>query len=177
MPKYTPHAEHVLQASVAHFFKAHLPADMPWSSVDHGITFSGTKIQRINAWNRLKARGVVEGIHDIPVIFYRGHLHSIELKAPGGVVSDEQNAWAAKVIAQGGTCDVCETRAEVWASMQRAFPADNPLKPAPALLQIWLAKDGEPIKPRTVRIAKPRTTKPTRAQIARVGKMRGRLAF
>lgn len=167
MPTYTPKPEHVLQASVAQFFKAWLPADMPWSSVDHGITFKGDALQRMNQWNRLAARGVKKGIHDIPVIFYRGRLHSIELKQPGEEADDEQMAWGAKVIAQGGTWDLCTTRREVWDSMCRAFPDDNPLKPPPAILQIWLAKDALPIEPRTVRKSKPRGEKGSRAQIAR----------
>jgi hypothetical protein len=166
MGKYTPNPEHVLQASVAQFFKAWLPADMPWSSVDHGITFKGDALQRMNTWNRLAARGVKRGIHDIPIIFWRGRLHSIELKAPGGDLEDDQRAWGAKMIAQGGTWDVCESRAEVWASMARAFGDDNPLRPPPAILQIWLAKDALPIEARTVRVRKASGPRATGRQIA-----------
>jgi hypothetical protein len=167
---YTPKPEHALQASVAAFFKSWLPADMPWSSVDHGITFKGDALQRANQWNRLAARGVKKGLHDMPIIFYRGHLHSIELKRPGQDADDEQRAWGAKIVAQGGTWDVCSTRAEVWASMCRAFPHDNPLKPPPALLQMWLAKDDVPAKPKPLSKARnPRIAKPkaTRGQIER----------
>lgn len=164
--KFTPKPEHVLQASVAQFFKAWLPRDMPWSSADHGITFGGDALQRVNTWNRLAARGVQAGLHDIPVIFYRRHLHSIELKAPGQEPSAEQLAWGAKVVAQGGTFDVCESRAEVWASMCRAFPDDNPLKPSAPILQIWLAKDALPIEPRTVRAGKRAAPRGSSKQIA-----------
>lgn len=172
MAKYTANPEHVLQASVAAFFNAVLPPDMPWSSADHGITFKGTALQRMNQWNRLAARGVKKGLHDIPLIFYRGHLHSIELKHLGQEATAEQKAWGAKIEAHGGTWDVCSSRAEVWASMCRAFPNDNPLKPPPALLQLWLAKDDAAPKARVVRKAKPRTAKLTARGLAKIAKAR-----
>jgi hypothetical protein len=172
MPKYTAKPEHVLQASVAQFFRKWLPADMPFSAVDHGITFRGSAMQRMNEWNRLVARGVEKGIHDLPVIFYRGRLHSIELKKPGEEATAEQVAWGAKVEAQGGTWDVCSSRAEVWASMCRAFPDDNPLKPPPAILQWWLAMDDAAPKARVVWRSKPVAAKPTARTLAKLAKAR-----
>lgn len=170
MATYKVKPEHTLQASVAQFFKAWLPADMPWTSVDHGITFKGTLQQRRATWQRLAARGVQKGIHDMPIIVYRGKMHSIELKDTGKSLEDSQIEWGAKLVAHGVTWDVCESRAEVWDSMRRAFPLDNPLKPPPAMLQIWLAKDALPAKVRTIR--KPRATKrEPRVSVARGIKM------
>ena len=157
MATYTVKPEHTLQASVAQFFKAWLPADMPWTSVDHGITFRGTIQQRRATWQRLAARGVKAGIHDIPIIVYRGKMHSIELKDTGKPLEDTQIEWGAKLVAHGVTWDVCESRAEVWDSMRRAFPLDCPLKPPPAILQIWLAKDELP--PKVRKVSKPPAVK------------------
>ena len=165
---YTTKPEHALQASVAAFFKSWMPADVPWSSADHGITFAGSQLQRMNQWNRLAARGVKKGLHDMPVILYRGHLHSIELKQPGQDADDEQAAWGAKLIAQGATWDVCHSRREVWDSMCRAFPAGNPLKPPPAMFRLCLAKDDEPAPVKPARKpSRPRAAKPTLSQAAR----------
>ena len=175
--KYTPKPEHVLQASVAKFFKAWMDRGAVWSSADHGITFKGgNEWQGINEWNRLAARGVKKSLPDLPVIFYRRHLHQIELKRPGEDADDGQAEWGEAVIAQGGTWDCCHTRREVWDSMCRAFPDDNPLRPPPAMLQLWLAEDD------VVRVVapKPKRTgatkgkslrRPTLGQVARGNRM------
>ena len=162
---YTPKPEHALQNSVANFFRAHMPPDVPWSSADHGITFRGSAIQRANTWNRLAARGVAKGLHDIPIILYRGRLLSIELKRPGEEPRPEQIAWGDKIVAQGGYWACCATRREVWDAVCAAYPDDNPLKPPPALLQWWLAKDDAEVVAKVRKAAKPRAAKATRKQI------------
>ena len=167
MTKYTSKPEHILQASVAQFFDAWLAPGVPWSSADHGITFSGSALQRMAQWQRLAARGVKKGLPDIPIVFYDGHLHCIELKAPGGVVTAEQAQWGERIVAQGGTWDVCESRAEVWASMHRAFPRGCPLRAPDAIVQMWLAKDGSAPRQRTVKASKkPGVAKPGKRRLA-----------
>lgn len=167
---YTTKPEHALQTSVSNFFKAHMVRECLWTAADHGSHFRGDALQRANAWNRLAARGVQKSIPDFPLIFHRSHLHAIEMKAGDGRLDEGQVAWGQRQIAAGGTWDVCRTRAEVWASMCRAFPDDNPLKPPPALLALWLAKDDVPAKPKPLAKARnPRIAKPkaTRGQVAR----------
>ncbi len=169
---YTSKPEHTLQASVANFFRANMPADVPWSSADHGITFRGSALQRANTWNRLAARGVAKGLHDIPIIFYRGRLLSIELKKPGEEPTPEQIAWGDKIVAQGGYWACCATRREVWDAVCAAFPDDNPLKPPPALLQWWLAKDDVPAVAKPRKVSKPQAATPSRSQLAKVARAR-----
>jgi hypothetical protein len=177
MGVYKPKPEHVLQASVAAFFKMWLAPGVVWSSVDHGITFRGDKWQRINEWQRLKARGVKEGVPDIPLILWQGVLASIELKDAGKDADPEQLAFGAAIVAQGGHFAVCDSRRQVWEFMT-AIPWPEPvLRPPPGALNLWLAKDGEPPKKRVTRATKPRAAKPTAAQVKAIGRMRARTIF
>lgn len=159
--------EHAFQASVARFLTEHLPPEMPWTAVDT-VQLRGDDIQRINAWNRLKARGIKKGVHDLPLIYWRGKLLSLELKAGKNQPTDEQDKWGIKITAQGGHVAYCWTRRQVLDAFEAAFGDDNPLRSVPpALVQIWLAHDDAPPKVKKARKAsKPRQAKPSRRAVA-----------
>lgn len=102
-------SEHALQLDVTRFLERALPADVPWTAVDHAA-----KLSQRQAGER-KRRGVRRGQAD-----YRGLLPpsgrswEIELKrAKGAYQSPEQKAWEAGVTAAGGLYAVCRSIPEV----------------------------------------------------------------
>ena len=77
------HPEDDLHMAVAQFLDLALPKDACWTTVEHG----GKRGKR--EAGRLKAKGVKPGWPDIEIIWH-GRAYFIELKAPKGLLSDNQ---------------------------------------------------------------------------------------
>lgn len=99
-----------LQKAVAEYLEAALPEDVVWSSIDHSH-------QGARHGAQLKARGVKPGLPDILVLARTDFLidgvnvcHSvvigIELKAPGGTMSEHQRTMQKRFHAIGATYTV-----------------------------------------------------------------------
>jgi len=55
----------------------------------------------------LKGLGLVPGVPDV-IAIYQGQCFALELKAPGGCVSEQQRAVIAAMEAAGATCGIAE---------------------------------------------------------------------
>lgn len=87
-------AEHELQRRVAEWLMKALPprtCETWWTAVDAAIPLPGKEGAIIGAMR--KARGVRAGVPDL-VFLHRGQLIAIELKAPDGSMSMEQQVEA-----------------------------------------------------------------------------------
>lgn len=104
-------SEHDLQKTVAQFLALAMPADVPFTAIDHAA-----KLSPRQAGER-RARGVIRGIPDwLFILPPDGQTAWIELKVEGGRLSPEQVWWrdcALNAGARYAVCrsldDVCET--------------------------------------------------------------------
>lgn len=86
--------EEKIQRDVAKFLDAALPTDAVWWHTPNG---GGRSKAEAGA---LKAQGVKPGVPDV-VVFWRGKLICIELKAPGGYPSPAQKLMRDRLQAAG----------------------------------------------------------------------------
>jgi len=107
----TGQSEHQLQAAVAAFLDAALPADCWWSSIDH----AGTSARH---GALLKARGVRPGLPDLVIIAPAIRLTAwIELKTRHGRAGPAQLHFATVAMLAGHTWHICRSVAEVQAAL------------------------------------------------------------
>ena len=105
------HPEDDLHMSVARFLDLALPLDSAWTTVEHG----GKRGKREAA--RLKAKGVKAGWPDI-LIIYRQRALTIELKALGGRLSNNQKLRHPMILRAGAPVAVCSRIEEVEGTLR-----------------------------------------------------------
>ena len=104
--------EHDLQLQVTAFLERALPADVPWSAVDHAAKMSARQ------GGQRKARGVKKGQPDYRFILPpNGRSAELELKIKGTYQSPEQKAWEAATLAAGGLYLVVRSLPEVQGAL------------------------------------------------------------
>lgn len=115
--KVATHNEHILQVAAKKWLTIVIaPAgdlsrdNVAWYAVDHAAS--------ISMWQGAmrKARGVVRGIPDLD-IYWNERAYKIELKVPGGVVSDEQRALHKVLRGTGVSVAVCWSLEDVHAQV------------------------------------------------------------
>jgi hypothetical protein len=113
------HPEQDLQRAVVRHLKAVLPPDAMWTAVNPAPA------KGVVAGARMKALGLAAGIPDL-LIVHHGFTLWIELKAPGGSLSDPQKAMHRQIVAayssdvytRFGTVVVCKTVDEVLGALR-----------------------------------------------------------
>lgn len=101
-------SEHALQLQVTSFLTYAMPAEVPWTAVDHAA-----KLSPRQAGDR-KRRGVKRGQADYRFVLPpHGRSAEIELKIKGSYQEPEQKAWEATTTGAGGLYAVCRSLAEV----------------------------------------------------------------
>lgn len=88
------HPEDAFHKTVAQYLDWALPRDAVWTTVEHGGKRTKTE------GGKLKAKGLKPGWPDVQIV-YRGRLICIELKAPGGTLSDVQEAMHKRLTLAG----------------------------------------------------------------------------
>ena len=89
-----------LQTYCAKYLTQFFPPPGTWQANEAGVKLAGTKQQRVNAWARLKAKGVKPGVEDISAN-YMGLVMAFELKAKSKL-SDAQEKRGREIVANGG---------------------------------------------------------------------------
>lgn len=92
---------------VAEFLDLSLPDDAVWWHTPN----EGRRDAKTGA--KLKRLGMRAGFPDI-CICYRGHLYTIELKAPGGRLMDTQRETKRALEKAGAICSVAYSMEAVW---------------------------------------------------------------
>lgn len=109
--------EHAIQAAIADFFHAALPADVWWTAVDHAHAKDGlTGALR-------KARGAKPGIPDF-LLCVRGRFVGLEVKTATGRLSSAQLATHAGITGAGGAYHVVRSSFEAEALLRDAYGLD-----------------------------------------------------
>jgi len=94
--------EHALQTTCAAYLRRALPPDAAWTSVDPATD----QHMDVVAGARRRARGILAGWPDMQVL-WGGGFYGIELKIPGGRMSENQLLRAAEIKQAGGMYAVC----------------------------------------------------------------------
>ena len=105
------HDEDDLHMAVAQFLDLALPEDACWTTVEHG----GKRGKR--EAGRLKAKGVRPGWPDIEIMWQR-RAHFIELKAPKGLLSDNQIDTHLALKQAGALIATCRCVEEVEGTLR-----------------------------------------------------------
>jgi hypothetical protein len=113
------HPEQDLQRAVVRLLHAVLPADAMWTAI---APLPGSSPR---AGAQSKALGLAAGVPDL-IIVHHGFTLWIELKAPGGSLSDPQKAMHRQIVAayssdvytRFGTVVVCKSIDEVLAALR-----------------------------------------------------------
>lgn len=104
--------EQQFQIQVASFLRATLHDSVLWTAIGHG---GGGKVRGA----LLKAMGLRKGIPDL-VLFYANTVLWLELKAPKGRVSPEQDAFRVWSGTMGHYLKVCRTIDDVHEALAMA---------------------------------------------------------
>lgn len=82
-------------------------------SVPNGAFLSGTKLQRIKQWNRLKNEGATKGVSDLILLIPNSKYHAlcIEMKTTQShsKQSKSQKEFETAVTKQGYKYEICKT--------------------------------------------------------------------
>lgn len=108
--KKNSHPEHTEQKLLVAYIRRAYPKILFTSSVA-GVHLSGSKLQQMLTWKRLKDAGYRKGTPDLMIFEPRGNCHGlfIEMKAlKKGVVSDEQKEFQRLANQRGYTHIVCK---------------------------------------------------------------------
>lgn len=117
MPRRRDNPEERLQRAVADFLAVAMPLGIVWTAFPAG---GGGKVRGA----KLKAMGLKPGWPDVQMILPpHGRFIGIELKAPKGRTSDEQDAVHEAVRAAGGHVFICRCVEEVEGTL-RALSLD-----------------------------------------------------
>ena len=107
-------SEHTLQLHATAFLEASMPAEIPWTAVDHAA-----KLSPRQAGER-KRRGVKRGQADYRFVLPPlGLSAEIELKLEGSYQSPEQKAWEAKIKSAGGRYQVCRSLKDIQETLEQ----------------------------------------------------------
>ena len=109
--KPPPPKEHDLQRDVKRLLTILLPPDAWFTAVDHANKKDGL------TGAILKGRGAVSGLPDLWLV-YQGRLFLIELKRPGGQVSEVQELCHLALRRAGAPVAVCHSPVEVQAALR-----------------------------------------------------------
>lgn len=118
--------------AVARYLNLALPPDAFWTTIPTGNL-------SLTQGARMKAKGYQRGTPDI-VVIWGGKAMWIELKAPNGVVSDDQRAVGLRLIRAGAKCGLARDLGQVEQFLQqqgiplRATAGPPPRRREPLLL-------------------------------------------
>jgi hypothetical protein len=113
-PKKKPGApEKMLQVAVLADFKRHASCGRMEATVSTAQGTGATKEARMRYGQKMKAFGVWAGSPDLKVWLPNGRAVLIELKAPGGTLSDAQKTAHAELSAMGFPVYTCRSLEEV----------------------------------------------------------------
>ena len=136
-----------------------LPRDCEFRAIEQGILLSGTKQQRINAWQRLLNKGVKAGTVDLH-FWWQRHYVAIELKVGSNTATDAEEQFINAIVRAGFYGGVA------WSAMdveQHLKAAGIPLSGTMAGIDERLAVEAPPRKAPKKPSGKPRAKPTTRA--------------
>ena len=98
--------EHQIQSSLFKWFDA---AAFKWRELQLAFAVPNGGARSAITGAMMKAEGVKKGVPDIMLPVARGVYHGlfVEMKRPGGQVSDEQRVWIGNLKEQGYRVEVC----------------------------------------------------------------------
>jgi hypothetical protein len=165
--------EEHLQILIVRRLEDILTAQVVWTAIEHGVTYSGTPLQRQLQWRRLKNKGVRESILDLQFTWPHpsGLLHAVcqlalELKVGRNTATDGQLGYIDRASAIGVHTGVAWSAAEAETIMRAAgLPMNGSLHGIDQQLLAYIPKVGSAKKPR--RTGGPKTTSRGLAAIRR----------
>ena len=121
-PKRKNDREHVLQIAVKQYLTTALPPAVLWTSVDKGQRHAGNNTLRIKMANKIKSRGVKNGVPDMH-FWWSGIYLAVELKVGKNDTSDDQDKWIEGLRREGFRAEVAYTVTDVENALRSAgFP-------------------------------------------------------